>query len=246
MHEVIVIGAGFAALALAHHLAEQGQHDIVILERDDGVGGTWRANCYPGAACDVPSHLYSLSFAPNPGWTRTYATQPEILAYLERCYDERGITTKVRHDTTVQSAVWDDERWNWKVRDSEGNEYLGRTLVAAIGMFHTPAWPTVPGLDSFEGDVIHSARWRPTTSLAGRRVAVIGTGASAIQIVPAIAPEVAHLDLYQRSPAWVMPRMDGPFSEQERRQFAEDPEHATALPPGALPALRVPHLLPRR
>jgi len=226
VHEVAIIGAGFGALALAHHLAEQDVDDVLILERDDGVGGTWRANCYPGAACDVPSHLYSLSFAANPDWTRTYASQPEILAYIERCYDEGGLTSKVRSNTTVRSADWDEERRVWTIHDEEDNEYLARVLVAAVGMFHTPAWPNVPGLDTFEGEVMHSARWRPEHSLAGRRFAVIGTGASAIQVVPAIAPDVEHLDLYQRSPAWIMPRVDEPFSAEERRRFADDPEYA--------------------
>jgi cation diffusion facilitator CzcD-associated flavoprotein CzcO len=223
---VIVLGAGFGGLAVAHRLAEMGIDDVAILERDDGVGGTWRANRYPGAACDVPSHLYSLSFAPNPHWSRAYASQPEILAYIEDCYDRFDVRRKVRLHTEVVSATWDDGGSTWRLRDRAGDTYEAPVLVSAIGMFHTPKVPAIAGLDEFAGTVFHSARWDRDHDLAGERVAVIGTGASAIQIVPTIAEEVAHLDLYQRNAPWILPRRDPPYSDIQRREFAERPEVA--------------------
>jgi cation diffusion facilitator CzcD-associated flavoprotein CzcO len=222
---VLVIGAGFGGLALAHRLAD---HDVTILERDDGVGGTWRANRYPGAACDVPSHLYSLSFAPNPHWSRTYASQPEILRYVEDCYDRLGVRDAVRTDTTVVSATWSADAASWRLVDQRGDVHVGDVVVSAVGMFSTPRWPDIEGLDTFAGTVVHSARWDPDLDLRDRRVAVIGTGASAIQIVPAIVDRVAHLDLYQRSAPWVLPRPDGPYTDEDRRRFAEDPAAAAA------------------
>ncbi len=224
--EVAVLGAGFGGLALAHRLARAGIDDVVILERDDGVGGTWRANRYPGAACDVPSHLYSLSFAPNPHWSRAYAAQPEILAYLEDCYDRFAVRDKVRLSTEVVEARWLDGESCWRLRDRNGGVREASVLVSAIGMFHTPKAPDIPGLDGFGGTVVHSARWDGAHDLAGRRVAVIGTGASAIQVVPAIVDQTAHLDLYQRTAPWILPRKDEPYTPEQQRQFAEDPHTA--------------------
>lgn len=222
---VIVIGAGFGGLALAHRLAD---HDVTILERDDGVGGTWRANRYPGAACDVPSHLYSLSFAPNPDWSRTYATQPEILSYVEDCYDRLGVRGAVRTGTTVVSARWNGSTASWQLVDQRGEVCEADVVVSAVGMFSTPRWPDIDGLDAFAGTVMHSARWDPDHDLTGERVAVLGTGASAIQIVPAIVDQVAHLDLYQRSAPWVLPRRDEAYTVEDRRRFSEDPAAAAA------------------
>ncbi len=224
--EVAVLGAGFGGLAVAHALAGIGIDDVVILERSDGVGGTWRANTYPGAACDVPSHLYSLSFAPNPDWSRTYATQAEILRYVEDCYDRFDVHRKVRCGTEVVSATWDDDRQRWLVRAADGGCVAARVLVPAVGLFHTPAWPDLDGLDDFRGTVFHSARWDHDHDLTGERVAVIGTGASAIQVVPAIADRTAHLDVYQRTPAWILPRRDEPFTDDQKQAFAADPESA--------------------
>ena len=225
-HEVIVLGAGFGGLAVAHRLARMGIDGVLILERDDGVGGTWRANRYPGAACDVPSHLYSLSFAPNPDWSRAYASQPEILAYVEDCYDRFDVRRKVQLRTEVVAATWDEDAAIWRLHDRDGRTYEAPVLVSAIGMFHTPKVPAIPGLDRFTGTVFHSARWDLDHDLAGERVAVIGTGASAIQVVPAIAEEVAHLDVYQRNAPWILPRRDPPYTDEQRREFAERPEVA--------------------
>lgn len=222
-HAVAVLGAGFGGLAMAHHLRKVGVDDIAIFERDDGVGGTWRANRYPGAACDVPSHLYSLSFARKPDWSSSYAAQPEILAYIEDCYDRLDVRRHVRLSTAIVAATWQHERDCWRLRDEHGHEHEADVVVSAIGLFHTPAWPTIEGLDRFGGTVIHSARWPDGHDLAGERVAVIGTGASAIQVVPAIASHAAHVDLYQRTPAWVVPRRDTPFSDEQKRRFARNP-----------------------
>ena len=224
--EVAVIGAGLGALALAHRLARSGVDDLIVFERADGVGGTWRANTYPGAACDVPSHLYSLSFAPNPHWSRSYASQPEILDYVEDCYDRFGVRGKVRCATAIEELRWCDDDRCWRLRDVAGREYEAGVVVAAVGLFHTPAVPDLPGLDRFEGPCIHSARWDHRADLDGRRVAVIGTGASAIQVVPAIAGRVAHLDVYQRTPAWIVPRRDEPYTDDQRARFAAEPDLA--------------------
>jgi cation diffusion facilitator CzcD-associated flavoprotein CzcO len=226
---VAVIGAGFAGLAVAHALAQVGVDDVVLFERSDGVGGTWRANTYPGAACDVPSHLYSLSFAPKADWSRSYASQPEILEYVEDCYDRFDVRRKVRLGSTIVAATWQDDGACWRLGDQTGHEHEARVLVSAIGLFHTPVEPDIEGLADFEGTMFHSACWDHGHDLTGRRVAVIGTGASAIQVVPAIAPITAQVDLYQRTPAWILPRKDEPFSDEDKRRFAEDPVAAQAI-----------------
>ena len=224
--EVAVIGAGFGGLAVAHQLARIGVDDVVLFERDNGVGGTWRANSYPGAACDVPSHLYSLSDAPNPNWSRTYATQPEILRYVEDCYDRFDVGRKVRPSTEIVAARWHEDRARWRLRDASSREYEAKVVVSAIGLFHTPSWPDIPGLDGFDGKVFHSARWDHDHDLTGRGVAVVGTGASAIQVVPAIAEVTEHLTVYQRTPAWILPRKDEAFTEEQMQAFASDPDLA--------------------
>ena len=225
-HSVVVLGAGFGGLAVAHRLAQDGIDDVVLLERSDGVGGTWRANRYPGAACDVPSHLYSLSFAPNPDWSRAFSPQPEILAYIEDCYDRFDVRRKVRTDTTIVRATWADDETCWYLDAADGRRFAAPVVVAAVGMFHTPKLPEIPGMDSFTGTSFHSARWDPTHDIAGERVAVVGTGASAIQVVPAIAERVARVDVYQRSAPWILPRNDNAYSDEQRREFAERPEVA--------------------
>ena len=222
--EVAVIGAGLGGLAVAHRLAEIGVDDVIIFERDDGVGGTWRANGYPGAACDVPSHLYSLSFAPNPNWSTTYASQPEILRYIEECFDLFGIREKVRFSTSISDAKWLEDRQCWHLYDSGGGEYEARVLVSAVGLFNTLATPAIEGLDDFRGEVFHSSRWNQSHDLNGRRVAVIGTGATAIQVVPAIADRTEHVTVYQRTPAWILPRKNEKFTDAQKETYAKDPE----------------------
>lgn len=219
---VAVIGAGAGGLGLGILLLGAGIDDVVLFDRADGVGGTWRVNTYPGAECDVPSHLYSFSFALNPGWTKTFAGQAEILAYLEECAERSGVRDRVQTSTAVRSVVWDDERCRWRLRTEHGDEWTAQVVVSAVGMFNAPAWPAIAGLDAFAGPVMHSARWDHDVELAGRRVGVVGTGASAVQIVPAVAGDVAHLALFQRSAPWILPRNDRPYSDDDKLRFAAD------------------------
>jgi cation diffusion facilitator CzcD-associated flavoprotein CzcO len=219
---LVVVGAGFGGLCTAIALERAGERDFLVLERGSDVGGTWRDNTYPGAACDVPSQLYSFSFAPNPHWTSSFSSQPEIQAYLQRVAEDSGVLDRFRFGTHVEEARWDSEAHRWRVRTSTG-ELTADLLVSAAGALSDPRLPDIPGLDSFEGPVFHSARWRHDCDLTGRRVAVLGTGASAIQIVPAIAAEVEHLDVYQRTAPYVIPRGDRPYTRLERRAFEHLP-----------------------
>ncbi len=217
-HRIAIIGTGFSGIAAGVRLLEDGESDFVLYERSNEVGGTWRDNSYPGCACDVPSHLYSFSFAPNPHWSRAFSPQPEIQAYLKRVAEDHGVTPKVRFDHNLNEAAWDGETGRWRLDTSHGPR-TAEVLISAVGGLSEPATPGFPGLESFEGPAFHSAAWDHEIDLTGKRVAVIGTGASAIQFVPEIQPEVARLDLYQRTPPWIMPRRDRPVSKLERRLF---------------------------
>ncbi len=219
----VIVGAGFSGLAAGVHLKKAGIDDFVILEKDDGVGGTWRANTYPGAACDIPSHLYSYSFAPNPSWSRAYGGQKEILAYLERVADDFELRPHLRFGTKVIGASFDEATATWTVMIEGGETLVARALILGNGALHLPAVPDLPGLSSFEGTTFHSARWNHAHDLSGKRVAVIGTGASAIQFVPQIAPQVAQLDVFQRTPPWIVPKADRPISEREKWAFENIP-----------------------
>jgi cyclohexanone monooxygenase len=198
-------------------------YDYTIFEKSDGVGGTWRDNSYPGAKCDVPSHLYSYSFALNPWWSHTYASQPEILSYLERCTDQFGVRAHVRVNTAIVEATWQEGDQQWELRAEAGELFRADVLVSGLGMLNVPTMPTIPGADTFRGRVFHSARWDHSKPLAGERVASIGTGASAVQYVPVIAQEVEHLTVFQRSPIWITPRVEGPFTPEQQRRFARVP-----------------------
>jgi cation diffusion facilitator CzcD-associated flavoprotein CzcO len=220
--DVLVVGAGFSGLGTAIKLKEHGHHDFVVLERGDDVGGTWHFNTYPNCGCDVPSHLYSFSFAPNPDWTRTYSKQPEIRDYLQRTADEFGIRPHVRTNTTVESAAWDEDTGRWTVSTDRG-DVRARMLVAGMGPLAEPRIPDIPGLEDFQGEVMHSARWDHDYDLKGKRVASIGTGASAIQYVPAIQPDVAELHVFQRTPPWIMPHTDRPTKAWERKLYEAVP-----------------------
>jgi cation diffusion facilitator CzcD-associated flavoprotein CzcO len=222
----VVLGAGIGGLAAAERLLRAGIDDFVILERGDGVGGTWRWNTYPGAACDVPSHLYSLSFAPNPDWTSTFARQPEILAYLERVADDHGIRPHLRTGQTVEAMRWDDATSTWTVSTAEGATYEAEVVISALGTFTEPKLPAIEGLGEFAGELLHSARWDHDVPLAGRRVGVIGTGASAIQIIPSIAPLAAHTTVFQRTAAWIVPRKDPDYTDEEKAAFRATPRLA--------------------
>ncbi|MDQ6937567.1 MAG: NAD(P)/FAD-dependent oxidoreductase [Actinomycetota bacterium] len=219
---VIVIGSGFAGIAMAVELSRRGLTDFVVLERADDVGGTWRDNTYPGAACDVPSHLYSFSFAPNPAWTRSFSTQPEIQRYLQQVAREYDVYPRCMFGADLQQAAWDPLTLRWTVHTGRGS-FRAPFLVSGTGGLSDPAPPAIAGLDTFGGPVFHSARWRHDVDLTGRRVAVIGTGASAVQIVPAVAEEVAHLDVYQRTAPWVVPRADRDLTRAERWLFTRVP-----------------------
>jgi cation diffusion facilitator CzcD-associated flavoprotein CzcO len=219
---VAIVGSGFAGLGMAIRLKRQGFDDFVVLERAGDIGGTWRDNHYPGCQCDVPSHLYSFSFAPNPGWTRTFSHQREIQAYLRRCAWDAGVMAHVRLRHEVTDAVWDEAAQVWRLQTS-GGPFTARLLVAAPGALSEPSVPSIPGLERFEGKVFHSADWDHDHRLDGERVAVIGTGASAIQFVPQIQPRVGRLHLFQRTPAWIMPHPDRPIGRFERAVYRAFP-----------------------
>lgn len=227
--EVVVVGSGFGGLCTGAQLRHSGHTDFVILERHHQLGGTWSANTYPGAACDVPSYLYSLSFASSVAWTRRYAPQPEILAYLQEVATRCGLEPHLRFGTEVVSATFDEADGRWIVATASGEVYRCRFLVTATGGLTRPRNPDIAGLDTFEGPVVHSARWDHDVSLDGARVGVIGTGASAIQIVPAIAPRVAGLTVFQRTPPWILSRQDRAYRPWERAALRTVPGLAWAL-----------------
>ncbi|MFG0380535.1 flavin-containing monooxygenase [Pseudomonas sp. zbq_18] len=213
--QVLIIGAGFAGLGLAMRLRQQGQEHFLILEKAGEPGGTWRDNSYPGAACDVPSHLYSFSFEPKTDWSRRYAPQPEIFAYVRQCIDNHGLQPKIRCNSEVAEAWFDEEAALWRVTTTDGASFSARALVSACGQLNRPLYPQIPGVERFAGESFHSARWRHDLDLSGKRVAVIGTGASAIQFVPAIVPKVKQLTLFQRTPAYVLAKPDRAYSRLE-------------------------------
>ncbi|QFG20583.1 NAD(P)/FAD-dependent oxidoreductase [Actinomadura sp. WMMB 499] len=209
-HGVVIIGSGFGGIGMAIRLGMAGVRDVVLLEKARDLGGTWRDNTYPGAACDVPSHLYSFSFEPKTDWTRRFPPQPEILDYLRHCARKYGVLDKIRFGTEVTEARFDEDAALWRI-STTGGELEARVLVAAAGQLNRPALPEIAGRESFAGPSFHSARWDHGTDLRGRRVALIGTGASAIQIVPELAREVAELRLYQRTPPYVIDKPDRPY-----------------------------------
>ena len=215
---VAIVGSGFAGIGMAIHLERAGVDDFVILERAKDLGGTWRDNSYPGCACDVESHFYSFSFAPNPDWSRKFAPQPEIWSYLRRCAEEFGIVSHIRFGHDVTGARWDEGAQEWIVATNRG-ELRASVLVLGNGPLSDPVIPDLPGLASFAGPAFHSAAWRHDVDLTGRDVAVIGTGASAIQFVPLIQPAVRHLHLFQRTAPWVLPRHDRPIPAARRRLY---------------------------
>lgn len=221
--DILIIGTGFGGIGAAIRFEQAGFSDLLLLERASALGGTWRDNHYPGAACDVESHLYSFSFEPNAGWSHVFARQGEIRAYMERCVDKYGVRSRIRFDSEVVRAVFDEAAKRWSVTTARGDAYSARVLVSACGGLSNPARPDIPGLAQFRGKVFHSARWQDDYPLDGRRVAVIGTGASAIQIIPEIAPRALRLDVYQRTPPWVIPRQDRPIGAAEKALYARAP-----------------------
>ena len=222
MISIAVVGAGFGGVGAVAMLKQAGYDDVTVFERGPRVGGVWHHNTYPGAACDVPSHLYEFSFAPNPSWSRRYAPQSEIQQYLEDVARRFGVLERIRTGVSVQRAAWDETHARWTLTTSAG-EHEADVLLTACGQLSVPKIPALPGLDTFSGPAFHTAQWRHDVALEGKRVAVIGTGCSAIQVVPAIQPLVAQLDVYQRSPGWTFPRMDFAYSEKAKRRLARWP-----------------------
>ncbi len=209
-YSAVILGAGFSGLCAAIRMKQQGIDNFVILEKADRIGGTWRDNTYPGVACDVPSHLYSFSFELNPGWTRAYSSGAEIWSYQEHCVRKYDLAPHLCMGTEVCSASWDGDRWC--VVDTNGGEYRADILVSALGGLHEPNYPRIPAMNDFAGDMFHSARWNHDVDLTGKRVGLIGTGSSGVQIAPSICDRVRHLSIFQRTPAWVIPRLDREYS----------------------------------
>ncbi len=231
-HAVIIVGAGFSGLAMGIRLKRDGVDDFVILEQASEVGGTWRDNRYPGCACDAPSVLYSYSFAQNPDWTRSFAAADEIQRYILDCVQQYDLRSHVRFGHAVASAVWDEQACEWTVTDDAGNEYIAPAVVSAVGGLVNPSYPDIPGLKNFKGRVVHTARWDHDLELTGQRVAVIGTGASAVQLVPAIQPQVKKLTVFQRTPHWVLPKPDFSMPSRVRSAFRRFPLAQQALRTG--------------
>jgi cation diffusion facilitator CzcD-associated flavoprotein CzcO len=224
---IAIIGAGPGGIAMAITLREAGFDDFVLFEKAPGVGGTWWHNTYPGAACDVPSALYSFSFAIKRDWSRPYATQPEIRAYFEELVEKYELADRIRLSTAVESARWNDDTSEWHLLTEHGDEYVADVVVSAIGMFNEPHTPAIDGLHDFAGTMFHSGRWDHAHDLAGERVGVIGSAASAVQFVPEIAPRVEQLHVFQRTPNWVLPKQDTPYTAEQLERFRSDPQAMT-------------------
>lgn len=214
-YSIVIIGTGFAGLGMAIKLLDQGQNDFVILERGDNVGGTWRDNSYPGAACDVPSVLYSFSFEQNPNWSRTFPSQPELYEYLNKVTDKYQLRPHIRFQEAMEHMVWDEEQLGWLVTTPKG-QYFADVVISGTGSLAEPKMADIKGADTFTGDHFHSSQWNHEKSLQGKNVAVIGTGASAIQFVPEVAKQAARLDVYQRTPNWIIPRGDKPIGRTQQ------------------------------
>ena len=224
--KVAIVGAGFGGLGAAVALRRAGVDDLIIVEADEGVGGTWRRNTYPGAACDIQSHLYSFSFALNKSWTRTYARQPEILAYLESVADDFDLRRHLMLGTRLRTARWNDDTWQWDLQLHRGDENVtlaADVVVCAAGLFGAPKLPDIAGLIDFSGILMHTAHWDGRADLTGRHVAVIGTGASGVQVVPELAKIAEHVTVFQRTPPWMVPKDDRPYSATELARFRNNP-----------------------
>jgi cation diffusion facilitator CzcD-associated flavoprotein CzcO len=215
LHNVVIVGAGFAGIGMAVRLKQAGENDFIILERAGAVGGTWRDNTYPGCACDIPSHLYSFSFAPKPDWSQRYPTQPEIQQYLESCVERFALRPHLSLGVGLKAACFDEGADMWHLQTDNGQELAARILVLGLGLLHRPAVPAFRGLQEFRGTTFHSSRWNHAIDLRNRTIAVVGTGASAIQLVPRIAASAARVVLFQRTPAWVLPKHDAPYGARQ-------------------------------
>ncbi len=219
-----IIGAGAGGLCAGIKLLESEQDDFLIFDREPRVGGTWQRNTYPGLECDIASPLYCYSFAPNPDWSSPFPPHAEIRNYLERVSREAGLEPHLRLSTGVASARWDEPRARWQLTLDDGSEIESQFVISAVGMFGAPVVPDIPGLDDFEGTMFHSAQWNHDHDLRGERVAVIGSAASAVQFVPEIAPDTAQLHVFQRTPNWVLPKANEPYSDEQKSAFRDTPE----------------------
>ncbi len=208
---IAILGAGAGGLAAAVGLKRAGLESFTLYEKSDGVGGTWRDNTYPGSCCDVKSHLYSFSWAPNPDWSRAFAGQPEILEYFERVADDFGLRPHIRLNTEITALRWDEAQARWRLTTADGEELVADVVIGGLGQLNRPAIPDIEGRETFAGAMFHSARWDHGHDLHGERVAVVGNAASAVQFIPQIAPQVAHLDVYQRSANWMLPKPNGRY-----------------------------------
>jgi cation diffusion facilitator CzcD-associated flavoprotein CzcO len=222
-HEVVVIGAGFSGIGAAIKLDQAGFRDFVVLEAGDGVGGAWHWNTYPGIAVDIPSFSYQFSFEKRSDWSRVYAPGTELKAYAEHCVDKYGVRDRIQLNTKVVGARFDEDAHAWHLRTANGEQITARYVVGATGVFSQPKPPEIEGLDSFAGTTMHTARWDHSVDLRSKRVGVIGTGASAIQLIPAIAPEVEQVTVFQRTPIWCLPKLDAPMSPRARRALRSVP-----------------------
>jgi cation diffusion facilitator CzcD-associated flavoprotein CzcO len=220
---ITIIGAGFGGLGTAIELKRAGYTDVTVLEKADGVGGVWRENTYPNAACDVPSSLYSWSFAPNPDWPHRYSRQNEILAYIERTAADQGVLDQVRTGVEVASAAYDETTHSWHLTTTDGESIDTDVLITAVGQLSRPSIPPIPGVDSFQGPAFHSAEWDHDVDLAGKRIAVLGTGASAIQFVPGIQPDAGHVTVFQRSAPYVAAKPDREYTRTHTVLFRRFP-----------------------
>jgi len=223
-HRIVIIGAGGGAISMAISLKRAGIDDFVMLEKSSGIGGTWWHNRYPGAECDVQSHLYSYSFEPKLDWSRPFAGQAEILKYLNDCVDKYDVRRHVKLETQVTALEWQDAKGVWHLTTAQGEQLEAQVVVSALGMFNEIVWPDIPGLEDFKGTKFHSARWNHAHDLTGERVGVIGIAASAIQFVPEIAPQCGRLHLYQRTANWVVPKGNEPYTEDQLEYFRQHPE----------------------
>ncbi len=221
--QIVIVGSGFSGICLGIKLKQAGIHSFTILEKAPRLGGTWRENTYPGAACDVPSISYCFSFEQKTDWSRLWSPHDEILAYMDQCAEKNGLVPHIRYSTALESAHFDAESGQWQVRTSAGDEIRADVLVSGVGQLNHPHVPVIPGLESFQGERFHSARWNHDYDLTGKRVGVIGNAASAIQFIPEIAKKVGRLDIFQRSANWMVPKGDREYTDTEKQRFARFP-----------------------
>ena len=222
-HRVAIVGTGFSGLGMAIRLSQRGEDDYVVLEKAAEVGGTWRDNRYPGCACDVPSRLYSFSFEQKPDWSRDFATAAEIWEYLRYVADRHDVRRKVAFGADLRTAEYDAPTGRWRLTAADGRRWTADALVLGVGALHEPRLPDIPGLEAFEGRVMHTATWPDDDGLTGQRVAVVGTGASAVQLIPEVAPRAAHTTVFQRTAAWILPKRDREWSPLRQRMFRRFP-----------------------